>query len=135
MPLTRISAPKHIPYSKVKALADATQGALVETCNVPVKDLFQLIMRFETEEMILDQTFGGVHRSKDACIVEVTFLRGRTDDQKRNLFRQVVASATEAGFRPDDIMIALTENSHADWSLGLGIAYADHVKASNQGDA
>jgi phenylpyruvate tautomerase PptA (4-oxalocrotonate tautomerase family) len=135
MPLTRISAPKHVPYTKVKALADAAQDALVKTCNVPVKDLFQLIMRFETEEMILDQTFGGVTRSNDACIVEVTFLRGRTDEQKRQLFQQVVAGATEAGFRPDDIMIALTENSHADWSLGLGIAYADHVKASKQSGA
>ena len=134
MPLTKISAPKHIPCPKVKALADAAQDALVKTCNVPVKDLFQLIARFESEEMILDQTFGGVSRSRDACIVEVTFLRGRTDDQKRNLFQQVVASATEAGFRPDDIMIALTENSHADWSLGLGVAYADHVKSSKQGD-
>jgi len=135
MPLTRISVPKHIPHSKVKALADAAQNALVKTCNVPVKDLFQLIMRFEAEEMILDQTFGGVVRSKDACIVEVTFLRGRTDNQKRDLFQQLVASATEAGFRPDDIMIALTENSHADWSLGLGIAYADHVNSSKKSDA
>ena len=54
MPLTKISAPKHIPYPKVKALADAAQDALVKTCNVPVKDLFQLIARFESEEMILD---------------------------------------------------------------------------------
>ena len=135
MPLTRISAPKHVPYVKVKALADGTQNALVSTCNVPVKDLFQLITRFESEEMILDPSFGGVTRSSDACIVEVTFLRGRTDDQKRQLFLSIVASATEAGFRPDDIMIALTENSQGDWSLGLGVAYADHVKESKASDA
>ena len=128
MPLTRISAPKHIAHAKVRALAQAAQDALVKTCNVPVNDLFQLIMRFEPEEMILDQTFGGVERSKDACIVEVTFLRGRTDDQKRSLFQHVVTGAQAAGFRADDIMIALTENSHADWSLGMGVAYADHVK-------
>jgi len=85
--------------------------------------------------MSLDQSFGGVTRSSDAWIVEVTFLRGRTDDQKRPLFRYIVAGATEAGFRPNDIMIALTESPHVDWSLGLGVAYADHVKASKTSDA
>ena len=130
MPLTKLSAPKHLDFSKVKALADAVQDGLVRTCNVPPKDLFQLITRFETEEMILDPTFGGVNRSRDACIAEITFLRGRTDEQKRNLFKHITARAVIAGFRPDDVMVALTENSHMDWSLGLGVAYADHAQAT-----
>lgn len=130
MPLTRISAPKHLSLAMVKSLANATQEALVNTCNVPPNDLFQLITRFEAEEMILDRTFGGVERSQDACIIEITFLQGRTDEQKRQLFRHVATRAVAAGFRADDIMIALTENSRADWSLGHGVAYADHVLAS-----
>ncbi|WP_281167167.1 tautomerase family protein [Thiolinea disciformis] len=65
-------------------------------------------------------------RSKDACVIEVVFLRGRTDEQKRALFRHVAEQAVQSGFRTDDIMIALVENSRMDWSLGLGIAYADH---------
>src|SRR5215813_3929140 len=122
MPLTRVSAPKHLPFARVRALADAAQDGLVHTCNVPPKDLFQLLARFESEEMILDPTFGGVHRSQDACIVEILFLQGRTDDQKRKLYRHVVDRAVQAGFRPDDVMIALTENSRVDWSVGLGVA-------------
>lgn len=125
MPLTKICAPRHLPVAKAKALAAAVQDGLVRTCGVPPKDLFQLISRFESEEMIIDPTFGGVHRSRDACIVEITFLRGRTDEQKRSLFRHVVDRAVAEGFRPDDVMIALTENAHMDWSLGLGAAYAD----------
>lgn len=127
MPLTKISAPKHLDHSKVKALAEAVQDGLVQTCGVPPNDLFQLISRFEAEEMVLDPHFGGVHRSRDACIAEITFLQGRTDDQKRRLFRHVVDRAVHIGFRPDDVMIALTENSRMDWSLGLGVAYADHA--------
>lgn len=130
MPLTKISAPKHLGHSMVNALADAVQSGLVEACNVPPKDLFQLIARFDSEEMILDPNFGGVNRSADACIAEITFLSGRTDEQKRALFQHVVAKAVKAGFRADDIMIALTENSKMDWSLGLGVAYADHVHGS-----
>ncbi|HEX5687032.1 MAG TPA: tautomerase family protein [Ideonella sp.] len=131
MPLTKISAPKHLAFAKVKALADAVQDGLVKTCDVPPKDLFQLVSRFDSEEMTLDPTFGGVSRSRDACIAEITFLQGRTDDQKRQLFRHIVERAVAAGFRPDDVMLALAENSRMDWSLGLGIAYADHVHAES----
>jgi hypothetical protein len=126
MPLTKISAPKHLAFTKVKALADAVQDGLVKTCNVPPNDLFQLITRLEQEAMVLDRNFGDVDRSADACIAEITFLIGRTSEQKRNLFQHVVARAVEAGFRADDIMITLTENTKMDWSLGLGVAYADH---------
>lgn len=127
MPLTKISAPKHIPSSKVKALAEAVQDGLVKTCNVPPNDLFQLISRFDAEEIILDPHFGGVNRSNEACIVEIVFLTGRTDDQKRALFRHISDRAVQAGFRADDIMVALVENSRMDWSLGHGVAYADHM--------
>ena len=129
MPLTRISAPRHLPVERVAALAAATQAGLVSACKVPPNDLFQLIGRYDEGEMILDPDFGGVQRSRDACIVEITFLRGRSDDQKRQLFRVVVDGAVAAGFRPDDVMIARTENSHTDWSLGLGVAYADRPHA------
>jgi Tautomerase enzyme len=130
MPLTKISAPKHLAFAKVKALADAAQDGLVQTCKVPPKDLFQLISRFDHDEMILDPTFGGVSRSADACIVEITFLSGRTEDQKRMLFKHIAERAAAAGFRSDDVMVALTENTRMDWSLGHGLAYADHVEAS-----
>lgn len=126
MPLTKISAPRHLPQGQVSALAAAIQDGLVKTCNVPPNDLFQLVSRFDSTEIVLDPHFGGVNRSIDACVIEVVFLRGRTDDQKRALFRHVAEQAVEAGFRADDIMIALVENSRMDWSLGLGVAYADH---------
>lgn len=132
MPLTKIAAPRHLEAARVMQLAEAVQDGLVHTCSVPPDDLFQIVSRFDSHELVLHPTFGGVHRSSEACIVEVTFLQGRSDDQKRSLFRHVVARAVAAGFRPDDVMIALTENSHMDWSLGLGLAYAEiaHPAAS-----
>ncbi len=95
--------------------------------------IFQLIARYESEEMILDPNFGGVSRSQEACIAEITFLSGRTDEQKRNLFKHIADKAVAAGFRADDVMVALTENSRMDWSLGHGVAYADHVSAAKSG--
>ena len=109
MPLSRISVPQHLPTSRVLALADAVQAGLVSTCRVPPDDYFQLISRLAVVDMILNPTFGGVARTADASIVEITFLQGRTDDQKRALYRSVTSAAVAAGFKADDIMIALSK--------------------------
>ena len=126
MPLSRISVPQHLSTTQVKALADAVQAGLVSTCKVPVEDHFQLITRFAADDMILNPTFGGMARTVDASIVEITFLQGRTDDQKRALYRSVTDLAVAAGFKADDIMIALSENTVIDWTLGCGLAFKGH---------
>lgn len=129
MPLTKVYAPKHLPSQKVKLLCDAVHEALISTCAVPINDVFQLISRFEPDEIILDPHFGNVNRSSDASVVEILYLVGRTDDQKRSLFRNISDKAVQIGFRSDDITIALIENTRMDWSLGNGVAYADiHTK-------
>jgi hypothetical protein len=124
MPLSRLSVPLHLSPARVRALADAVHDGLVATCDVPPDDRFQLVSRFAPEAMIVNPTFGGVQRSADACIVEITFLAGRSAAQKQRLYRHVVACAAEAGLRADDILIALAENQAIDWSLGRGLAYA-----------
>lgn len=130
MPLARISVPAHLPGELITALADAVHQGLVETCGVPLDDRFQLVSRFQPDAMILNPTFPNVNRSAGASIVEITFLGGRSDGQKRALYARVVALAAGAGFAPDDVMIALTENAAIDWSLGRGQAYSGHDGAS-----
>jgi hypothetical protein len=125
MPLARIAVPHHLPAEKVRALADAVHRGLVGTCNVPEKDRFQLVTRFADGMMILDPTFPDVARTRDACVVEIAFLKGRTREQKRLLFRAIADGAVAAGFAGDDIFVALVENGAEDWSLGHGVAYAD----------
>lgn len=125
MPLTRLSIPAHLPDSQVLALAQAVQAALVQTCAVPQDDSFQLVQRFPSQAMILDPHFGGVTRSANACVIEILFLRGRSDAQKRALFRSIADGAQQAALRPDDLLVALAENGPIDWSLGRGESYAD----------
>lgn len=126
MPLARISVPAHLAQERVIALADAVHVALVATCGVPPKDRFQLISRFAEGAMIIDPTFPDVERTADASIVEITFLAGRNDEKKRLLYRSITDKAVAAGFKADDIVVALTENFSIDWSLGRGIAYGGH---------
>jgi phenylpyruvate tautomerase PptA (4-oxalocrotonate tautomerase family) len=125
MPLARISVPTHLAPAKIRALADAAHEGLVETCGVPPNERFQLVSTYAPEMMFIDPTFPDMARTPDASIVEILFLEGRTVDQKRNLFRRIVDRAVSAGFSSDDVMIALTENAPADWSLGRGRAFGD----------
>jgi phenylpyruvate tautomerase PptA (4-oxalocrotonate tautomerase family) len=120
MPLSRISVPEHLPPERVRALADAVHRGLVETCRVHEKDRFQLISVFPKDRMIIDPTYPHFQRSADAVIIEVLFLLGRTTEQKASLFRTIADLAEAAGFKRDDLMVALTENSPRDWSAGGG---------------
>lgn len=126
MPLVRISVPTHLAPAKIRALADAAHEGLVETCGVPPSDRFQLVSAYAPEMMFIDPTFPDVARTRDASIIEILFLEGRTIDQKRNLFRWIAEHAVSAGFSGDDVMIALIENAPVDWSLGHGRVFGDH---------
>lgn len=125
MPLARISVPKGLPAPKVRGLADAVHDGLVTTCNVPVKDRFQLISSFGEDQMLIDPHFPDVNRTVEASIVEILFLEGRTIAQRAALFQHISTAAVAAGFQGDDIMIVLTENAPTDWSLGFGRSYGD----------
>ena len=125
MPLTRLSVPTHLNARQVRGLADAVHDALVECCGVPQGDRFQLVSRFERDHLILDPTFGDVQRTADACVIEIIFLSGRTDAQKRRLYADLAARAAGIGFAQDDLVVGLVENGAIDWSLGKGRAYVD----------
>lgn len=126
MPLARLSVPAHLAHEQALALADAVHQALVDTCRVPQDDRFQLITHFAPGTMLIHPSFGGVARSADACVVEICFLRGRSDDQKRALYRAIAERAQASGLRSDDVLVALVENGPIDWSLGRGKAYEAH---------
>ena len=125
MPLTRLSVPDHLSAQQVRGLADAVHDALVECCDVPQGDRFQLVSRFERDHLILDPNFGDVQRTADACVIEITFLSGHTDAQKRRLYRDLAARAAGIGLAQDDLVVGLVENGAIDWSLGRGRAYVD----------
>ena len=125
MPVARISIPTCLPPHKARALADAVHEGLVETCNVPPKDRFQLISAYAPEMMLIDPTFPDVRRTPEASIVEILFLEGRTVEQKSRLFRWIADRAMQAGFAGDDVMVTLTENKPTDWSVGYGRCYGD----------
>ncbi|TPQ50410.1 tautomerase family protein [Prosthecomicrobium hirschii] len=123
MPLVRIDVPATLAAGRVRGLADAVHQALVATAGVPAADRFHVVARHAADGLTIDPTYLGVERSAEAAIVAITFRRGRTDDQKRALYRAIADGAAErAGLRPQDVMVVVIENGPADWSFGDGLA-------------
>lgn len=122
MPLVRLDVPVHLPEHRIRGLADAVHVALVATANVPEADRFHVITRHAAPDLVISPDFLDIDRSREAAIIQVIFRQGRTPDQKRALYRMIAAGAAEAGFRPEDVMVVLTENTLPDWSFGRGIA-------------
>ncbi|MGL4438501.1 MAG: tautomerase family protein [Bosea sp. (in: a-proteobacteria)] len=123
MPLVRIDAPAALSHKRLRAVADAVHNALVTHMNVPVADRFQVITRHEAQHLLIDPHYPSVERTAEALVVSVALRAGRTDAQKQAFYRAVVTGAVEhAAIKPDDIMIALSENAPMDWSFGRGEA-------------
>jgi 4-oxalocrotonate tautomerase len=107
----------------LRSVADAVHEALVAQANVPRDDRFQVIHQLEDDTLIAHPTYGGVNRSKDVIIVEITFNTGRTVEIKKNLYADIVRRLQEAAdVRPDDVMIVLVEVVKENWSFGGGRA-------------
>ena len=124
MPLVKFNVPQSLPDDRVTGLRRAVHEALVATANVPEDDLFHVVHRLDVKSLVADPAFPSVQRSADAAIVEITFRMGRTDTQKQALYREIIRLAqAKAGFRPEDVMVVLTENTSLDWSFGAGKAH------------
>jgi phenylpyruvate tautomerase PptA (4-oxalocrotonate tautomerase family) len=121
MPLTRISLREGTPAPLRRAIADGVHNALVTAVGIPPKDRFQIVESHRAEDMIFDPDYLGIER-RDVVFLEITLVRGRPADRKQQLYRAIAAELTAVGIRPEDIVITLTENDRADWSIGNGHA-------------
>jgi len=124
MPLVRLSFLAGKPAAWRVAVSDAVQQAMVETIGVPPADRFHILSEHAPGFLIVDPSFLGVARSDDPLLVQITLRAGRTDDQKRALYRRLTGLlADNPGVRLEDVMISLVENALIDWSFGEGIAH------------
>lgn len=124
MPLVRFSFLAGKTADWRQAVSDSVQQAMVETITVPPADRFHVMSEHARGFLMVDPTFLGVARSDDPVVVQITLRGGRTDDQKRALYRRITELLAEnAGIRPQDVMISLVENALVDWSFGEGVAH------------
>jgi phenylpyruvate tautomerase PptA (4-oxalocrotonate tautomerase family) len=123
MPLVRIELPAGKSAAWKRAIADGVHAALVEMAGVPADDRFQILSEQTPDMRIVDPNYFGIARTNDFVLVQIFLSVGRNDAIKRSLYAAVVRNlAADPGLRPQDVMIALAENTRVDWSFGNGIA-------------
>lgn len=123
MPLVHIHVRKGKRAEYLRDVADAVHQALVAQANVPADDRFQIIHQHDAEELIANPSYGGVMRSDDLIIIEITLNAGRTVEIKKNLYADIAQRLNgAAGVRADDVLICLTEVTKENWSFGGGRA-------------
>ena len=123
MPLVRIHLRRGRSEEYRRSVADAVHEALVAQANVPQDDRFQLLFEHDAEGMIAHPSYGGVQRSQDLVIIEITLNAGRSIDIKKALYADIAKRLGDAAaIRPDDVMVNLVEVTKENWSFGGGKA-------------
>ena len=123
MPLVKIYLRKGKSPEYLRSVSDAVHQALVTAANVPSDDRFHIIEQLDADRLIAHPSYGGVNRSDDVIIVEITLNVGRTVEVKKSLYAAIAShlgAATDV--RPDDIVVSLIEVAKENWSFGGGKA-------------
>jgi phenylpyruvate tautomerase PptA (4-oxalocrotonate tautomerase family) len=121
MPFARISLVRGKPAAYRAALAEGVYQALRSAFQVAEGNRFAVIHQHDAEDVICDPAYGGVERSGDLVLIQMSIAPGRTPEMKRAFFAAVVENLGEdPGLRPDDIHIHMIETTKDNWSLGRG---------------
>jgi phenylpyruvate tautomerase PptA (4-oxalocrotonate tautomerase family) len=122
MPLVKIYVRKNIAEHSLLAISDAIHEALVAQANVPSDDRFHILNRLDRDDIVAHPTYGGVERSEEIVVVEITLNAGRTVEVKKNLYADIARRLEVLGVRPDDVVVSLIEVTKENWSFGGGRA-------------
>ncbi|WP_197339809.1 tautomerase family protein [Ralstonia solanacearum] len=122
MPLLKFDIIQGRSEEQVRKLLDTTHQAMVQAFDVPSSDRYQCVTQHRPGELVLEDTGLGYTRSNDVVVLTV-ISRQRTQAQKVEFYR-LLAQNLQAicGLSPDDLIVALVENTDADWSFGRGRA-------------
>ena len=123
VPLAKLYLRKGKSLDYVRGVADAVHEALVAPANVPPDDRFQMIQELNDDALIAHPSYGGVNRSKDLIIIEITLNIGRTVEIKKALYANIARRLQQSvDVRADDVFISLVEVTKENWSFGGGRA-------------
>jgi 4-oxalocrotonate tautomerase len=123
MPLVRIDLPAGKSETYRAAVSETIYAAMIASLNVPKDDRFQVITEHQSENLIIDPTYLGIQRTKDAVLIQVTLNEGRTLEMKQAFYKAVADGLHQsAGLRREDVFINLVEVKKENWSFGNGVA-------------
>ena len=122
MPLLRFDVNAGRSPEELRVLLDSAQSAVVEAFGVPETDRYQVVTQHGPNELVALDTGLGIERSERLVIIQVVSKK-RPDDAKQDLFRLLARNLErDCDLSPDDLVVTITDNGDADWSLGRGTA-------------
>jgi phenylpyruvate tautomerase PptA (4-oxalocrotonate tautomerase family) len=122
MPLVRIDLQRGRTPEELRRLADTVQDVMLDVFSAPPRDRYQIITEHDVGQIIAEDTGLGLERTDGIVIIQI-FQQGRSNEQKVAMYAELAKRLeTECGVRPEDLIISVMANRHADWSFGLGEA-------------
>ncbi|MDQ1174978.1 tautomerase family protein [Microbacterium sp. NPDC089180] len=119
MPLVRIDHSRARTNSA--AISDAIHRAIVAVYGIPERDRFQVVTSRDAETIVAEDAGLGFERT-DPVIIQIFTQRGRSDETKQALFKEIARRLESVGVAGEDVFIGYVENGPQDWSFGFGRA-------------
>ena len=117
MPLITIEVADTVPVEKRFAYAEAVNAGLVEGLGMDAEDRFQVIHPLPADHIVADPHYLGGDR-QNVVYVRILMVRMYDAETKARMFEAVAGRLEAEGVRPDDVFIAVTENTLDDWYPG-----------------
>src|SRR5258708_32903500 len=89
MPIVKVYLRRGKSPEYIRSVGDAIHEALVAQANVPQDDRFQVFLQLEAELLIAHPSYGGVNRSDDLVIIEITLNAGRSIEFMKILYASI----------------------------------------------
>lgn len=121
MPIVRIDLNSARAPEQRRAISDAVHRAFVSAVGIPEGDRFHIVTSHAGDDLIADPDYLDVDR-EDVVFIQITLIRGRSDELKQRLYRTIRDHLVAVGVRAQDVAVVLTENGPADYSWGEGEA-------------
>jgi phenylpyruvate tautomerase PptA (4-oxalocrotonate tautomerase family) len=122
MPLVRIDVQEGRTPAELRRIADTVQDVMLDVFAAPPGDRYQIITEHPVGQIIAEDSGLGLERSVGITVIQI-FQQGRSNSQKVAAYEQLAKRLDAVcGIRPEDLIVSVIGNKHADWSFGLGRA-------------
>jgi phenylpyruvate tautomerase PptA (4-oxalocrotonate tautomerase family) len=122
MPLVRIDLMKKPDSSFGQRVGQVIYESMKSSIGVPDHDNFQIITEHDAQHLIFDTSYLGIERTPGIVMIQIVLNEGRTQEQKKLLYKTIAEGLERLSVRADDILINLVEVKKENWSFGRGIA-------------
>jgi phenylpyruvate tautomerase PptA (4-oxalocrotonate tautomerase family) len=122
MPLVRIDVQEGRTPAELRRIADTVHQVMLDVFAAPPGDRYQVITEHPVGHILAEDTGLGFERTAGVTVIQI-FQQGRSEDQKRAVYRELASRLQEAcGIAPTDLVVSVVTNGREDWSFGLGRA-------------